>query len=328
MGCPESTVLCAEQTKLLHKFSVAGLAAGCACMNLAKRIFLTLRGVAMHPANRRAPASAILRFCATQVAVRRIPGDVCVPFVGDTSLLVPLQMRGSTHLIDPVLCEFEEMAFTMHFLRGSDLFVDVGANIGAFTVLASGVSQARTIAFEPHNKTFLYLKRNVALNFLQERCRTVQCALGRGTGELRLTSGLGMENYVATGKEDSISVPCRRIDDELKREAPALIKVDVEGFEADVIAGGQSTLQAETLQAMIVERTGIGNRYGFDEDVLHAQIRELGFAPFRYDPFARELQQIGEREHGNIVYVRRGKLPQVENRLREAPKVKFRLLEF
>jgi hypothetical protein len=47
------------------------------------------------------------------------------------------------------LHEFSEMGFLLHLLRQNDLFVDVGANLGSYTVLASAVCQARNIAFEP-----------------------------------------------------------------------------------------------------------------------------------------------------------------------------------
>ena len=77
-------------------------------------------------------------------------------------------MKGAAHYITPRLCEFEEMAFVMHFLRPGELFVDVGANVGAFTVLAAGVAGAAVRAFEPNPGTFEMLERNVRLNGLQE----------------------------------------------------------------------------------------------------------------------------------------------------------------
>jgi hypothetical protein len=51
-------------------------------------------------------------------------------------------MKGAAHFIYPGVCEFEEMAFVLHYARPTDLFVDVGANIGAYTVLAAGASGA------------------------------------------------------------------------------------------------------------------------------------------------------------------------------------------
>ena len=87
-------------------------------------------------------------------------------------------MKGAAHFINPGLCEFDEMGFVLHFLRSEDLFVDVGANVGAYTVLASGVIGARTIAFEPNPSTFKYLERNIAENGSGTRARGINAALG------------------------------------------------------------------------------------------------------------------------------------------------------
>jgi hypothetical protein len=80
--------------------------------------------------------------------------------------------------------------------------------------------------------------------------------------------------------------------------------VDVEGFESEVFAGAVNTLKQPRLRAMIVERNNSGTRYHFDEESLHYQIRESGFIPCRYDPFARKLTQVGDQTLGNIIYVR------------------------
>jgi hypothetical protein len=63
---------------------------------------------------------------------------VVVPFVGDTRLLVARGMRGATGNVYVGLHEFEEMAFALHALRPSSRFIDVGANVGSYTVLAAG----------------------------------------------------------------------------------------------------------------------------------------------------------------------------------------------
>ena len=115
-------------------------------MLLLKKIFATLRWVANHPLNRRCKTKAVWNFCVAQVAARLVPGDICRPFPNQTKLLISPGMKGAAHFIFPGLCEFEEMAFVLHFLRPDDLFVDVGANVGAYTILASGAVGARSVS--------------------------------------------------------------------------------------------------------------------------------------------------------------------------------------
>ena len=69
-------------------------------------------------------------------------------------LIANAGMAGATGNIYVGLREFEDMAFLLHLLRPDDLFVDVGANIGSFTVLASGAVGARSLAIEPIERTF------------------------------------------------------------------------------------------------------------------------------------------------------------------------------
>src|SRR5207248_910045 len=73
--------------------------------------------------------------------------------------------------------EVAEMAFVLHVLRPSDKFIDVGANVGSYTVLAAGAVGSRVFAVEPIPTTFGFLRRNVALNGLGE---LVRCWQGGG----------------------------------------------------------------------------------------------------------------------------------------------------
>ena len=127
-------------------------------MNFITKIAGALRAVANHPLNRQRKFKAILEYGFIQSAARLVPGDICVGFPNNTRLLVPPWMKGAAHYITPRLCEFEEMAFVMHFLRPGGLFADVGANIGAFTVLAAGVAGAAVTAFEPSPEIFRQLE--------------------------------------------------------------------------------------------------------------------------------------------------------------------------
>jgi len=166
-------------------------------MNLFSKVYLTLRAQGRHPLNRKSSLRAAWDFSVAQVAARLVPGDVCVEFPNETKLLVSPKMKGAAHFIHPGLCEFEDMAFILHFLRPDDWFVDVGANVGAYTVLAAGVVRSRALAFEPNPTTFRSLALNVHLNDLAGRVTFLNLALGREAGVLQMTEGLGTENRVA-----------------------------------------------------------------------------------------------------------------------------------
>jgi predicted RNA methylase len=72
-------------------------------------------------------------------------------------------MTGATQKIYCSLQEFEDMALLLHVLRPGDLFVDVGANVGSYTILAAGVCGANVISIEPVPSTFTHLADNIHL---------------------------------------------------------------------------------------------------------------------------------------------------------------------
>jgi FkbM family methyltransferase len=288
-------------------------------MNPIVKIMATLRFVANHPLNRNRKFRAVAEYGFIQVAARLVPGDVCVEFPNRTRLLVSPRMKGAAHYIAPRLNEFNDMAFVMHFLRAGEMFADVGANVGAFTVLAAGVAGARAVSFEPSPETFAMLSRNVGLNGLHERVRPVNAAVGRQPGTVQFSIGLGTENHVAgaTETENFQLTQMTTLDRELADNPAVLLKVDVEGFETEVFAGADKTLKNQVLQAIIVEHNGFGNRYGYDEEKLHAQIRNEGFSPCRYEPFERRMLPLPDDYLDNIIYIR--DLKTANERLRTAP---------
>ena len=245
-----------------------------------------------------------------------------VPFVGQTVLLVRPGMTGATGNVYTGLHEFADMAFVLHFLRDRDRFMDIGANIGSYTVLAAGVRQARTVAIEPLPATFHQLEMNVRLNGLGALVRTINAGLASSAGSLRFTTGLDTVNHVLASDEhnqDCVEVPVTTLDELTRDATPALMKVDVEGFETEVFAAGYETLARPELQAIIVELNGSGTRYGFDEELLQRKIESFGFCPHDYCPFARQLRPITGKSiaGGNTIYVRN--VAAVQERLRTAP---------
>ena len=298
-----------------------------AIVQFLRKVYYTLKSVASHPLKREAKWKAIREFCVAQVAVRLVPGDVCVEFPNQTKLLISPRMKGAAHFISPGLCEFDEMCFVTHFLRPEDLFADVGANVGAYTVLAGGVAGAKTVCFEPSPGTFRYLAQNVRLNSLNDKVTALNVALGSKEGTLRLTENLGTENYICpegTGS-DGVEIKVTTLDKVFADSAPALIKIDVEGFETEVFAGAGRILAQPSLHAMIVERGAVASRYGYDEDALHRRIQASPFIPCAYSAMTRQLSRIPAESKGNIIYVRDFEF--VQEKLRSASSFRFAGLE-
>ncbi|MDR3568438.1 MAG: FkbM family methyltransferase [Syntrophobacteraceae bacterium] len=273
--------------------------------------------------NRGRALFALSRYLRWQVGSRLVPGAVAVPFVDGTRLLVEPGMTGATGNIYCGLHEFADMAFVLHALRPGDVFVDVGANIGSYTVLAAGGCGASVIAIEPVPFTSTRLIDNIRLNNIESLVVAKNTAVGAAQGHLRFTTTLDTMNHVLcdseAGESAAISVPMNTVDAILDGRKPVLVKIDVEGYESEVVRGAEDALKAETLLAVLMEITVDGNPYGFDGSELHSQMAGLGFTLCAYDPATRELtaSEIANVRQGNGLYVR--DLSTLRERIKSAP---------
>ncbi len=269
------------------------------------RLFNLLSFVWRHPLNASGRMAALGRVLRWQVHSRLTSKPIPLPFVEGTRLHALRGMTGATGNWYCGLHEVEEMGFVLHLLRPDELFVDVGANIGSYTILAAGAVGARVIAFEPIPEAFAHLERNISMNGLGAKVRACRMGLSDAASTLRFTSGLDTVNHVLAEGEDgpSLDVPVARLDDVLVGGPPVLIKIDVEGHERAVLLGAGKTLAAPELLAVILETNGSGARYGVSDDALREIMAEHGFHPYGYDPFRRRLVPAAP-SHGNTVFLR------------------------
>ena len=273
------------------------------------------RLIASHPLTRDRQLAAWLRFAKWQID-SRLSETLEVPWLEGQKLVMRRGMTAASGNIYLGLLEFMSMMLTVHLLRDEDLFLDIGANVGSYTVLASGVAGARTWAFEPDPGTCRDLARNVAVNGLGAKVVLHQVALGPEDGEVLFTSGDGAMNKVASDGDRHVQrVPQRRLDSLIGDESPIFIKLDVEGYEEQVLQGAARTLANPLLRLVALE--------GTSETTLR-QLTENGFERGFYDPFTRVMQRQpnklaydnGQWTLSNEFFVR--DWPFVERRLSEA----------
>ena len=160
-------------------------------------ILPTLQFIARHPLSSRRPLSAYWRYARWQIE-SRLRDEVIFDWVAGSKLVARNGMTGATGNIYCGLHEFVDMAFLLHLLRPGDLFVDVGANIGSYTILASAVCGARSIAIEPDPGTVQSLNRNIEANSIGDRVTVIEAAVGAAAGTVCFTIGQDTTNRVAT----------------------------------------------------------------------------------------------------------------------------------
>ncbi|HET9058228.1 MAG TPA: FkbM family methyltransferase [Chitinophagaceae bacterium] len=288
--------------------------------NLKQIIFFIWK----HPLAGRHPLRSFFRFFYWQLIQLAGTHTRSVRFIGDTRLLMRKGLTGATGNYYTGLHEFQEMAFLIHLLRRNDLFADVGANIGSYTILASGYCEAKTMAFEPVPKTFRWLTQNIAVNKICDRVFVYNQGIASVAGQLDFSSSGDTVNYVLTDQNtiDAVKVEVNTLEYFVQVHGmPLLIKVDVEGYETEVIKGLRKFIFDTSLKAIIIELNGLGWRYGYDEQKLHKYLLDAGFIPYTYEPFKRNLSQSSGIGRHNTIYIR--DIDFVETRIKTASPIKI-----
>lgn len=139
----------------------------------------------------------------------------------------------------------DEQEFFRRYLRPNDVVIDVGANIGFFTLISSTLvgKSGKIYAFEPHPRIYKYLQGNLALNRV-ENVYTFNLALGNENGTVKFSDKNGDDRNSVVADDSGITVPARRLADVgIENSCVALLKIDVEGYEKFVIEGAGNLLQ-------------------------------------------------------------------------------------
>jgi FkbM family methyltransferase len=288
------------------------------------KILSQIQFITSHPLNKDRKLKSIVRLFKWQVSSRLNPYPVIYPFTEKSKLIIKKGMTGATGNLYCGLHEYNDMSFLLHVLREGDLFVDVGANIGSYTVLASAHVGADTISFEPVPSTYANLVQNISVNQVQQKATALNIGLGSSKGKIGFnTDSFDTMHHVAEANEPvSIEVPIERLDDVLQnKRVPLLIKIDVEGFETEVLKGAGDTLKQQALKAIIVELNGAGSRYGYDERKIHQSLLDHGFKACYYEPKSRRLEHATSIGSYNTIYVRDEKF--IQERLTNAPLIRI-----
>ncbi len=186
-----------------------------------------------------------------------------------------------------------EYRFLKSLLKSGDTVIDVGANIGTISIcMSQAVAPAGSVmAFEPDPITYKAMVENISLNKLGNVV-PINAAVGK-TGGFRdfcrlkkssdMSHFLGNENGYMS-RSEVIKVKCETIDDlfeKRKLKRVALLKIDVEGAELEVLQGATQVLANGLVDSLVVEM--------FDNNCANFGYRAVNIADFLsqygYKPF-------------------------------------------
>lgn len=222
-------------------------------------------------------ASALTR-ASTVATIRGIDGlKVVADFSDERILEVIHEIRG----------ENPEYQVMKSLLPPGGTFVDVGANFGTFSLLASRLvgAKGRVVAFEPQARLVSMIRRSLDLSGISN-CELHSTACGRVPGSRALlipdddSGRAGFFAQFSGRKAHSVeSVTVVPIDD-LRLTEAALIKIDVEGSELDVLEGAARTIHQLKPAIMIEINPSSAAAAGNDSAAVIARLSDLGYSSF------------------------------------------------
>jgi FkbM family methyltransferase len=232
-----------------------------------------------HPANSRQRVRAVLRAVRYQAQVRLLHRRAMAR-LGERSLLwVDPHRTAASKVIYANPPDHPEMLVWRRALREGGLFVDVGANVGSYTIWAAELG-AEVIALEPAADTFCLLAENIALNGYQ--VRAVQAAAGDHCGTARFTTGLDSVNSLAA--DGPAVTELVTVDSLIGDSRVAGLKVDVEGFELDVLRGAARALAGQRIALIQLEwNEASRSALGTDRRPVAELLASYGYRLYRPD---------------------------------------------
>lgn len=187
----------------------------------------------------------------------------------------------------------EARAFIEKIVKPGDVFMDIGANVGYYTLLASRLvgPGGKVIAIEPNPKVFAKLQRTLARNNI-ENVLALGIGLGKEKGVLKLyfdsTGGHDTATMIPGSMTEFVQVEVLPLDDVTAAhqiEKISYLKIDVDGFEPDVFAGATNLLAGKKIDFIQSEFCDGGlRRNGSDPQTLHNLLTNAGFADAEGEP--------------------------------------------
>jgi FkbM family methyltransferase len=173
----------------------------------------------------------------------------------------------------------QEENFYKRYLKQGDTVVDVGANIGYFSLLCSSIvgKEGKVYSFEPHPRIYKYLVANISLNNMTN-ITTYNLAVGNETNEINLIQERNKDDrsYISKNISD-MKVTMKRLDDmKINSTNVNLLKIDVEGFEKFVIEGASDIL-SKTQCVFFEASDSLFKRFGYDVYDLCSVLKDMQF---------------------------------------------------
>lgn len=205
---------------------------------------------------------------------------------------------------------YEKEPWTLEWISDfdeGDILVDIGANVGMYSIWAAATKKVKVYSFEPESMNYAILNKNILINNLMGDIKAFPCGLSDKnelTNFFMRDMRVGGSNHAAGESLDfnlkkmepffiqgCITFTLDYLVEKKFIEVPNHIKIDVDGFEHKVINGAKSTLAKKELKTLLIETNqnleehmnliNILQEYGFSFDANQVKRAERKDGTFK-----------------------------------------------
>jgi FkbM family methyltransferase len=255
-----------------------------------------------HPANRGKRLQVLGRAARFQIEGRLLHRRALARLGARSVVWAELHRTAGSKVLYANPPDYPEMVVWAARLKPGDLFVDVGANVGTYTIWA-GELGARIIAVEPASDAFVLLRQNVELNGYP--VELVQSAAGAMNGTAMFTSGQDCVNHLDPAGD--VQVDVITVDNLLRGRIASGVKIDVEGHEMDVLSGCVESLASHRIGLLQIEwNRSSETAVGTDRTPVADLLTGFGYRLYRPTPEGLLTDAGSHPAYGPDVFAMRG----------------------
>lgn len=168
---------------------------------------------------------------------------------------VILHRTASTKVLYANPPDWPHMLLWERCLNNGDLFLDIGANIGSYSILAASLG-AKVIAVEPATDTVELPKDNIRLNNMS--IEVINSAVGSKSGKMSFSTNLDTVNRY--DPDGTTLVDVTTLDEIIGDRIVSGMKIDIEGYEIEALKGCAKALSEHRIQLLQLEWNSAADR--------------------------------------------------------------------
>ena len=287
-----------------------------------------IRYIWFHPNNRKKKFLSLSKFFGWQLYKRITHHHLDIQLLQNIKLRCYPDSQSASAAIYCGLYDYHEMNFLLRYLREEDSFLDIGANIGIYTLLAASKIKSGCIySFEALPTNYLRLEENIRLNNLTQ-VKPLSIAIADSVGSVTISNNTKSDStaFITTNTTnttaESLQIPSSTLDNLLQNENLnhlTLAKMDIEGAEILAFKGATSLLQQQRPHVWILELLN-GVNHGYCKQDIVKLLQDYGYGLYHYNADTNKLQSITleYQQCDNVFAIANEALDFVRSRLSES----------